>query len=116
MSLDRFFIFYLVSIAFNRIKLFLKHWYPNSFIRFWNFLVQTLRSLDRTFAIKITARHWLEPLYQDRTVVGYILGFIFRTLRIAIAAVLYLAIFGVVMFAYIVWAVTPIFLIIRAFT
>ncbi|HOD96709.1 MAG: hypothetical protein WC579_01710 [Candidatus Paceibacterota bacterium] len=115
MTLDRFFIFYLIALAFNRIKLFLKHWYSNSFIKFWNFFIQTLRNLDRTFAIKITARHWLDPLYQDRTVVGYILGFIFRTLRIAIAAVLYLAIFIVVMFGYLIWAATPILLIVRAF-
>jgi len=113
--MNRFILFYLISTGFNRFKLFLKHWYWDSFVIFWDFLLKTLSRFDRIFAIKITARHWLQPLYQDRTIVGYFLGFIFRTLRIGLATAIYLLIFSLTMSLYLIWALTPPFLIIRAF-
>jgi len=112
--MNRFSLFYLISSALKRIKIFLKDWYVNSFVAFWDFLLKTLNRLDKTLAIKVTFRHWLEPLYQDRTIVGYILGFIFRTLRIAIAAVIYLVVAAFVFFCYFVWAMTPFFLLVKS--
>ena len=113
--MDNFILVYLFSAAFNRIKLFLKNWYPDSFFKFWDFLLKILRRLDKKLAIKVTIRHWLEPLYQDKTIVGYILGFIFRTIRIILAALIYLTIFIIVLSLYLIWAAVPIFLIIKIF-
>lgn len=112
--MNRFSIFYLFSIAFKRIKTFLKDWYVNSFVGFWDFLLRNLAKLDKTFAVKITMRHWLEPLYQDRTIIGYVLGFIFRTLRIVIGSVVYLIVVVFVMFCYLLWAFIPFFLLVKA--
>jgi hypothetical protein len=106
---------YLFSAIVNRIECFIKDWYPNSFFKFWNFLLNTLKQLDKTFAIKVTIRHWLKPLYQDETIIGYILGFIFRTIRIILAALIYLMIFIIVLSLYLIWAAVPIFLIIKIF-
>ncbi len=106
---------YLFLAITNRLKIFVEDWYPDTFFKFWDFLLNILRQLDKTFAIKVTIRHWTEPLYQDRTIIGYILGFIFRTLRIILAFVIYLIIFLMVMSLYLIWAVLPIFLIIKIF-
>ncbi len=108
-------VIYLFSAIVNRIACFIKDWYPNTFFKFWNFLLNTLKKLDKTFAIKITIRHWLKPLYQDATIIGYILGFVFRTIRIILAVLIYLTIFIIVMFLYLIWAAVPIFLIIKIF-
>lgn len=112
--MNRFSLFYIFSVAFKRIKIFLTDWYINSFLAFWDFLLKTLTRLDKTFAVKITIRHWLEPLYQDRTVMGYILGFIFRTLRIALGVITYLIISGFVLFCYLIWAMVPPFLLVKS--
>ncbi|MGB9847945.1 MAG: hypothetical protein ACPLKV_01940 [Minisyncoccia bacterium] len=112
--MNRFAIFYLFSLAFKRIKIFLKDWYVNSFVGFWDFLLKNLEKLDKIFAVKITIRHWFEPLYQDRTIVGYILGFIFRTLRILLGSLIYLIVVVFVMFCYLLWAFVPFFLLVKA--
>ena len=82
MNIPGFSLFYLIKQFFFRIFSFLRHWYIDGFVFVWHKLLGALERLDRFFAIKITMRHWLEPLYQDKTVLGYILGFIFRTLRV----------------------------------
>ena len=113
--MDNFILVYLFSAAINRVKFFLKDWYPDTFFKFWDFLLKILRRLDKKLAIKVTIRHWLEPLYQDKTIVGYVLGFIFRTARIILAAIIYFIISVIIMFAYLIWAALPIFLIIKTF-
>lgn len=105
------FFTYLFYQIITRIGLFLRHWYKEAFLIFWHQMIKILESLDKIFAIKITFRHWLQPLYQDRTIVGYILGFIFRTGRILLASFFYLVIFLLGCSLYLFWAIIPLFLI-----
>ena len=102
---------YLFQQIILRIGFFLKNWFFDAFLVFWQRLLKILESLDKVFAIKITFRHWLKPLYQDRTIVGYSLGFIFRTLRIILAGFFYVLIFLIVIFLYLLWAGLPLYLI-----
>jgi len=113
--MERFFIIYLLKQAISRISRFLKHWYVNGFLYFWQKLLRFLEILDRIFAVKITIRHWLQPLYQDRTVVGYTLGFIFRSGRILVGGFIYSLIFLVGCLLYLVWALIPPALILKIF-
>lgn len=83
----------------------------DAFFIFWLRLLNVLEKLDKIFAIRITIRHWLKPLYQDRTIVGYVLGFIFRSLRILLAAFFYILIFLIGCLIYFLWALLPLFLI-----
>ena len=67
----------------------------------------TLEAADQTFAIRITLRHFFEPLYKDYSIIGRILGVIFRTGRVIVGGVVYLLI--TIMFAvvYLVWLAIP---------
>jgi len=98
---------YLVQRFFYRFFDFFHHWYIDGSRRFAHIFISTLESADRTFAVKITMRHFFEPLYKDYTVIGRILGIIFRTGRIAIGAVAYFVIAGIFAAIYLVWLAIP---------
>ena len=104
---------YLIYRFFYRIWLFLLHWYGDGFFFAWNMLLETLRSLDRVIALKITLRYFFQPLYRDYTTVGYLLGFIFRSIRVVFGALLYLIIFVIALSLYCAWAAIPLYLIYR---
>jgi hypothetical protein len=112
--MERFFVFYLLKQAGFRLVQFLKHWYVDGFLYFWRKTFGVLGGLDRSLAVKITARHWLKPLYQDRTIVGYILGFIFRTGRIIFGSLIYAIIFAIGIGLYLAWALAPAALIAKS--
>jgi hypothetical protein len=105
---------YLVARFLYRIKDFFHHWYVDGSRwwghRFWNILARA----DRTLAIKITLIHFFEPLYRDYTVIGRVLGIIFRTGRILIGAVVYLVLGMLFLIIYLLWLLLPIVLIVNA--
>lgn len=70
-----------------------------------------LEVLDRRLALRITLRYLFKPLYQDYTILGYILGFVFRSGRILIASILYLIIVLAATAIYLAWAFIPIIII-----
>jgi len=104
-------ITYLLNRFIFRIKEFIRHWYIKSFFVYSQFIVSILEKLDRYFALKITWRHILEPLYQDKTILGYFLGFIFRFWRLAIGGLFYLLIILTAAGLYFVWLLIPFFII-----
>lgn len=107
---------YLFKQVIFRLESFISHWYLGAGAFWWGKFLKVLSRLDKTFAVHITLKHWLEPLYQDRTIMGYILGFIFRTSRIIIGAVVYFFI-GILFFlVFLVWALVPIYLIFKVFS
>lgn len=108
-----FALIYLFQRFFYRIGEFLRHWYIKSVRIYWNAVFNRLEGLDYYFAWRITARHLFEPLYKDYSIIGYILGFIFRTLRLVIASVIYVCIFGIAIALYALWVLLPIYFMIR---
>ena len=90
---------------------FFEHWYVGGARFFWNRGLGLLMSLDATFAVPVTLRHLFEPLYQDRTFIGYILGFIFRTLRVLIGLLIYIFVVVFVFVLYVVWISLPAYFI-----
>ncbi len=110
-TLNNFLVFNIIYQFFFRIWQFFKRWYWNGFFVFWKTLINALSSLDYTFAVKITFRYWSKPLYQDRTIIGYILGFIFRTGRILIGSAVYLFIFIIWLGLLLIWFSIPLILI-----
>ncbi len=107
------FTIYLFYRFFYRIAEFLRHWYVKSFWIYSHFVISTLEKFDRRLAFKITFGHLFEPLYQDRTIIGYILGFIFRSLRLIIGGVVYAIIIAVAVLIYLAWLAIPIYVIWR---
>jgi len=96
-------LIYLLNRLIFRIKEFLRHWYIKSFFIYIHFVISQLEKIDHFLAFKITLRHLFQPLYQDNSIIGYILGFIFRSSRLLIGAIAYLVIFAVAALFYISW-------------
>jgi hypothetical protein len=102
---------YLVQRLFFRIGSFFYHWYVGGSRVIGNKYMATLATMDESFAVGITLRHFSEPLYRDYSVIGRILGVVFRTGRILIGGIVYLfitIIFGV---AYLAWLAVPALLV-----
>lgn len=76
--------------------------------------VTALEGADRSLAIKVTLRYFFQPLYKDYTVIGRILGIIFRTGRILIGAVVYAMIVALFLLFYLVWLAIPAVIILYA--
>lgn len=105
-----FSLVYLVQKFFYRIWEFIRHWYVDGFLWFIHQALNFLETLDRFFALKVTLRYWLKPLYQDYTALGYLLGFIFRTGRLIFGGFIYLIIILIAAGLYMMWALAPIYI------
>lgn len=92
---------------------FLRHWYINSFFIIAHWLMNNLEWLDEILALRVTLKYFFQPLYGDYTILGRILGFLFRFIRIVLALILYPILCIVAFTAYVVWALFPPFLIVR---
>jgi len=102
---------YFLNHSIFRIKEFLRHWYINSFFVYSQFIVSFLEKIDRFFAFKITWRYLFQPLYQDMTILGHILGFIFRLQRLLTGGLVYLAIILTAAAFYLIWLALPVYII-----
>lgn len=98
---------YLLQRFFYRIKEFLRHWYTKSARLYWHFVISKLEKLDYVLAWKITIKNLFKPLYKDYSIIGYIMGFVFRFLRLLLASTIYVAIFIFAVGLFIIWALIP---------
>ncbi len=105
------FIFYLIKRFYHCLIEFLRHWYLNSFKIYSHFVISFFEKLDRRLAFKITARHLFHPLYQDRTFIGYTLGFFFRSIRLVIGGIVYITMIVIAVLIYLTWLIIPPYII-----
>ncbi|MBI5306313.1 hypothetical protein HZB04_01885 [Candidatus Wolfebacteria bacterium] len=108
-------ILYLFNRFIFRIQEFLRHWYVNSFFIWSHNVVSVLERMDNFFALKITWRHFFEPLYQDHSLIGYILGFIFRFGRLISGLLVYIPLILLAVVLYAVWLAIPFYIVYRIF-
>lgn len=106
---------YLANRFSYRFLAFFRHWYLESLGVMTEFFNRLLWRLDQTLALKVTIRHFFEPLYQDRTFLGYVLGFFFRSARVLVASIIYLFIIALAVLIYLFWAAAPVYAIFRLF-
>src|SRR5262245_26424479 len=99
---------YLAYRFFYRIGDFFHHWYIDGSRRFGHSFISSLETLDDSFAVLITLNHFFEPLYGDYSVIGRILGVIFRTGRVIVGASIYAVLTAIFLAAYLVWLLVPI--------
>ncbi len=104
------FLNYIFNRFIYRVLDFFRHWYINSFYIYTYRVISFLRKIDKRLAIVITWRYLFQPLYQDRTFIGYFLGFLFRIGRLVFAALVYFLIIAVAILFYLVWLAIPVFL------
>ena len=105
---------YIIQRFFFRLTDFFHHWYVHGLRYLTHQFIELLSGLDQTFAVKINLRYLLTPLYKDYTIVGRILGPIFRALRVVVGGTVYLGL--IVIFAGVcaVWIAIPLLVMLYA--
>lgn len=98
---------YLVERFFYRLINFFHHWYVDGSRMIGHRFITALEEADRSLALKITIRYFFQPLYRDYSVIGRILGVIFRTGRILIGAAIYAAVAVLFLAFYLAWLAAP---------
>jgi hypothetical protein len=106
---------YLARRMLYRVVDFFHHWYVDGSQSLVHRFVGILESMDETLAIAITARHFFEPLYKDYTIIGRILGVIFRSIRIFIGLIVYTFVGAIFVIIYAAWVAIPAVLLFYAF-
>lgn len=109
-----FSLVYLANRFLYRLSSFFYHWYIDGTRWFAHRYIVTLEGLDETFAVHITLRHYFEPLYKDYSIVGRILGIVFRSGRILIGLTIYLFVTLVWFALYLIWLGLPVVLLTSA--
>ena len=109
--MGNFSLIYIVQQFFLRIYDFFYHWYVEGVRFLWGRFRLISGSMERSFAIRVTFRHLFEPLYKDYSIIGHILGPIFRTGRVLIGGFFYLLIVGVFLIITAAWVAIPLFII-----
>ena len=82
---------------------------------FWHKAIEIISNFEATFAVRLMLKHITEPIFQDYTRAGRILGILIRLLRIVVGLLFYLAI--IILFSVLatVWAILPILAIWQVF-
>lgn len=96
---------YLINSLVHHLVGFFYDWYVRSFYSVFSKAFGIIRYLEKTIALKVTFQYWLEPLYQDYTFLGYLLGFPARTIRLFFGAAAYILILIAFALAYLLWSV-----------
>jgi hypothetical protein len=112
--MDEFALGYIVHRFFYRIWAFFHHWYIDDSRAIAHHFVSTLEEIDKSLAVAITLRYFFQPLYKDYTVIGRILGVIFRTGRILIGVAVYILVTVPFAVFYVIWVALPPFLLFYA--
>jgi len=102
---------YIINRFLFRFIEFWRHWYAGSFKFGSNIFISFLENLDKSVALKITAKNIFQPLYQDRSFIGYVLGFIFRSVRLFFGGIFYLIVAAIALVIYLFWLAIPILVI-----
>ena len=102
-----FSVIYLARRFCYRFLDFFHHWYADGSRAFGRRFMMTLTAADQRFAVAITLRHFFEPLYKDYSIIGRILGVVFRSVRVLIGGVCYLVLALAFVVAYLVWLAIP---------
>ncbi len=106
-------LIYLGKRFCYRVFEFFYHWYGRSPRIYSNHVFNMLQKMDYRIAWRITLKHLFEPLYKDYTIIGHILGFIFRGARLFMGSIVYLITFAIVIAVYLTWLSIPPYIIFR---
>ena len=102
-----FSVVYLARRLLYRFLDFFHHWYVDGSRVIGRHFMATLTAADQSLAVAITLRHFFEPLYKDYSIIGRILGIVFRSVRVAIGSVCYFFLALVFVVIYLIWLAIP---------
>ena len=106
-----FILFYAIWRVFYRVKEFFYHWYFSAGHSYAHFVLNRLEDIDQALAWKITFANLFKPLYGDRSIISLIFGFIFRSVWLTFASLIYATIIIISFLLYIIWAIAPLYVI-----
>ena len=109
-------VVYILNRYLFRIYYFLYHWYVRGFRKFLNWAINYLEKLDYKFALRVNLKNIFQPLFQDYSVIGHVLGFISRSIRIVVASIIYAVFIIFCAILFLAWALIPIFAIYKIIT
>lgn len=95
----------------NSIGKFAYEWYFVDSRGFWNGVLGFIKFMDRDFGVVANAYNWTSPLYGDYSYVGRAIGPLFRTFRILIGGLVYIAIILFAIFLYSLWLALPLLVV-----
>ena len=102
---------YLFRALLFHIFLFFKHWYSDALFVVYGAFLYVVRVLEKRLALRVNLHFLFKPLYQEYNVVGYVIGFLFRGVRIIFAGLVYCVLVVLALAVYVVWAAIPIVLV-----
>jgi len=98
----------------NDLKFLLNDWFVLKPKAILNLLVEIIKDLDKNFAVAINLKLILKPLYKDYSLIGRIIGPIFRFFRVFVGGIIYLLIALVFLLVILVWILILPFIIYQA--
>ena len=104
---------YLVKRFVYRAFDFFHHWYVDGSRIITNWFLVRFYSFERVFALRETLRFFFHPLFKDYTIVGRVLGVIFRSIRIIIGIFVYGILGGIFVIVYVIWLMIPVGIVAR---
>lgn len=107
---------YLIHRFFYLAFEFFHHWYIDGSRALGRWFFNYFLRLDETLALKVTVKYFFQPLYKDYTLMGRILGFVFRPLRILVGLLVYSIVGTVFAFAYLIWVGLPFIILLYGFS
>jgi hypothetical protein len=105
---------FIVQSFFLRLFLFFKHWYLNGFFFSVKKTIAVLAFFDSFFAVKITALNIFQPLFQDYTLLGRLIGFPLRIILLLLGLSLYLVIISFSALLFLIWSSIPVLIILKS--
>jgi hypothetical protein len=106
-----FSLVYLVQRFFYHFVDFFHHWYVDGSRSIARRFMVAITAADQSFAVTITLRHFFEPLYKDYSIIGRILGIVFRSFRIVFGGIFYVLLALAFAAIYIIWIAIPVIIL-----
>lgn len=86
----------------------LQTWYVTSRLWFYNSFLETIATVEGTFAVREMIRNIKRPLFQDYTLQGRAIGFGLRIVRICLGGLAYSIVAVGYLIAYAIWLLFPV--------
>lgn len=88
------------------------HHFPQKILRKY---FDNIYSWESSIKLRANLRNFFKPLYGDYSVLGRVIGLVYRTISILFGTIFYSLLFLVYLFFVLIWLGLPIFLIVKAF-
>lgn len=86
---------------------FFKFWYIAGPVWFWRQNWQMIGNFESVFATRAMLQHISEPIFQDYTRAGRVIGVVVRILRTILGLIFYVVVMAIFTIAAAIWLIAP---------